>query len=369
MPRIKKTRIAIFPNFGFDTGVATYFSEEEYEIVPIDMTHKNLMEHYSQEVYGEWCYPVKLMVAAAEKAVREDKVEKIIGVNIKLCRYPFVLGDLKRWIKQDFEYYPFSVKAPSLSIPGFYNLYKQLHKVDPKITLIRYLAKLPTALKRLRIAEKMQSIYYKNLPLVNNPPQFKKEFHNFKHQLIKVKTLKESQQIRDNFKTFAKSQIKLKKPKNRLVLSGDFSIYATEFPLFDLDLFLEKHNTEIVMNYAISKAHNLINFSKYAKLAKKIIAKVFSSSQNKVKANDYYLVEIMTLAQFLQDLDRKVDGVIFIKPNMCAPCENLSYILKENKYFEKPVVEISYDEHSGVNGIMTRLEAFLNIVEERRIKV
>ena len=37
-------------------------------------------------------------------------------------------------------------------------------------------------------------------------------------------------------------------------------------------------------------------------------------------------------------------------------------------FFRIRIVEISYDEHSGANGIITRLEVFLNIVNERKVK-
>jgi hypothetical protein len=50
---------------------------------------------------------------------------------------------------------------------------------------------------------------------------------------------------------------------------------------------------------------------------------------------------------------------------MCAPCENLSFILKENNNLDLPILELSYDAHSGSNGIITRLEAFLHILKER----
>ncbi len=61
------------------------------------------------------------------------------------------------------------------------------------------------------------------------------------------------------------------------------------------------------------------------------------------------------------------DGVIHILPFTCTPEIVAQSILPEvSKDFQIPLLSFSMDEHSGMAGIQTRLEAFLDLLEQKR---
>jgi len=155
------------------------------------------------------------------------------------------------------------------------------------------------------------------------------------------------------------------KPQHRILLSGDFTLFAIQFFLFDLDVVLARKGIEYVQPYSPYSSASLVKRGKAMRQAKKLLKKTFSTKYNKIDTRDRFVVENITLAQIMKGLEQDVEGIIYIKPLMCTPCDNVGYVLKKEKNFNLPFVEISYDEHSGINGIMTRIDAFVNILDEK----
>jgi len=362
-----KEKIAIFPNFIFETLVSTFLDKDKFEVVRLDPSKKGLADRYGQEVFGEWCFPLKIMVAMYEEAVDKQGVKKIIGINFNICRTPLILGDIKRWIKKDFEYYPIEMNDLAPSGKYLRNIYDQLKKCAPGFGFLSFASRARLALKRVGFAGNMRNYYRKMLPLVNNPQLFQTSYHDFCKKMIDADNMKDSQQVYDDFLKKGEEMKIRDKPKYRFLISGDILIIGTKFPLMNLDLELAKHGVEMI-NPGISASAYHLKYSKYAKRAKKIFSEVFSTKHHKSIANEFHIIEMATLQQIFAGLDQNPDGIIYLKPMMCGPCENLSYILRKENYFGFPAVELSYDEHSGVNGLLTRLEAFINVVAEQKMK-
>jgi predicted nucleotide-binding protein (sugar kinase/HSP70/actin superfamily) len=64
-----------------------------------------------------------------------------------------------------------------------------------------------------------------------------------------------------------------------------------------------------------------------------------------------------------------VDGVIQVYPFTCMPEQSAREILPNvSKEYKKPILSLSFDEHAAEAGFLTRLEAFVETIYERRIK-
>jgi hypothetical protein len=360
-----KTKIALFPVFEFEAGISVFLDFERFSLVPLRFDDSKVTEKYGQKVFGEWCFPLKLAVAAVEKAVVEDGVRAVFSIAPEMCRYPLALGNIRRWIEADFDYYTVQMESAYLSLKYFKNLYLQLKKLLGSLGMLRYLATLPFAFWKIRLARKMEKCLYQYLPLVNNPLWLRQQFEIKRARFLATNKRSELKALVREFEKLAKAAQVKEEPIKKLLISGDFSVIAIDFPIFDLPLFLAKHSVQIVQTYSVLTARSLKSGSRYAKRAKKLISKVISNQHHQSKPSSFHLLEVMTIALTLKGREEGVDGVLFIKPNMCAPCENLSFILKENNNLDLPILELSYDAHSGSNGIITRLEAFLHILKER----
>lgn len=359
-----KTKIAIFPLFGLETLISTFLDKKRFEIVPVKIVKDKTIERYGQEIFGDWCYSLKLFVSVFEKLVVEKNVQKIVGIRINLCKYPLVMGDLKKWIKKDFEYYQLSMAELCVSKETISDFFIQIKKIDPELTLLNFTKKIPTVLRRLNLSKEMTKLYYKNLPLVRSPLTFKKKFEELKQRFLLTDGIADSEKVYSELlKVIEKEKIH-EKAKYKFLVAGDATTVLLGFPFFDLDLFLAKNSAELFQSWPSSIYD--FKLSKYSRRAKEILKKSMSSKKFPIKISDKHIVETITLSEILKGLDQKIDGIIYIKPNMCTPLDNISYVIKKEKFFGFPFVEISYDEHSGVNGMITRLEAFINIVADKK---
>lgn len=362
--KAEKTKVAIFPSFVFEVGMATVLDKEKFEIVPMDVTSKDVTDKFGQEVYGDWCFPLKFAVAVHEQAVVEGGAQVVMGVNFNVCRYPLVMGDIKKWVKKDFEYYPVMVDKVCPSLVSYVDALKQLNKTVPGFDKFKALKRVPLAVKRALMTGDIEKLYFKNLPLVKNPRILKNDFNSIKRKFIMADTMKESKEIFEGFRSRTEKQAIRQKPKYRFMITGDFSVNLA-FPIIELDIFMAKHGAEIVTK-GLPATMQQLKLSKNWSRSKEIISKHLSTKTQKIEVSERHLIEALTLYEILEVVEQGVDGIIFIKPTMCTPCDNLSYVIREEKNFGLPMVEITYDGHHGVNGIITRLEAFINIVSERK---
>jgi hypothetical protein len=64
-----------------------------------------------------------------------------------------------------------------------------------------------------------------------------------------------------------------------------------------------------------------------------------------------------------------VDGVIHLAPFSCTP-EVMAHnaLLTLQRECQVPILSLSFDEHTGRAGLLTRLEAFVDILERRRLR-
>jgi hypothetical protein len=361
MIKDNKVRIAFAPIFSFEVAMSTFFDKKKYEIVPIDFEQKAFEKNYGQKIFGDWCAPLKFLLACFEKAVVEDKVEKIIGINFNFCSFPFILGNIHKWIGETFEYYPISMSKLVPDPVSFVEAVKQLRRSNQSFSPTGFLKLLPVAVKRMGIAQSMKKLYFKTLPLTKNPKLYKHKYTQYKRKLVLTDGLNKSQRVYQQFEKISERMKVLEKPKKRVLISGDAEVIVMEFALFELDIYLAERGIEIVQ---ATLAYQSNQKNELGKKARELVTRDFSSENSKTLAGDQHLIELSTIYHVLQGISKGIDGIIYIKPNMCSPCDNVSYILKQNNYFDYPFVELSYDEHSGVNGLMTRLEAFLNILSE-----
>ncbi|MBC8495987.1 hypothetical protein H8D36_07560 [archaeon] len=361
---VKKIKVTALPNFSFEAAVSSFIDKSKYEFIPISYSKKKLLEKYAQNVFGDWCYPLKAIVAMYEAAIMEQGVKKIISVNLGVCRYPHALGDIKKWITADFEYFAVPQTSLGQTTQFMLRFMDQIKKAFPDMNNAKMVKRIPFARMRMKLVKEMEKTYFESLPLVKNAQTLKTVFNKYRHSFLNADSQSESKAIVDEFIKIAKKQIIHKKPKFKLLLGGDTSLVLLEFGLFDLDVFLGQNRVQVVCPYYPTSRQ--LKTSKYGKQAREIYKRAFSNKHSSMELTDKHDVEIYALYHLLDGIDQGVDGVVFIKPTMCTPCDSLSFVLKKENYFEIPFVEFSYDEHSGINGIETRLEAFINIVGENK---
>jgi predicted nucleotide-binding protein (sugar kinase/HSP70/actin superfamily) len=66
----------------------------------------------------------------------------------------------------------------------------------------------------------------------------------------------------------------------------------------------------------------------------------------------------------------EVDGLVFVLPFQCGPASMLETLVEAvaNEHPQTPYTAIVLDEHTGEAGLMTRLEAFLDMIRRRKAR-
>lgn len=65
--------------------------------------------------------------------------------------------------------------------------------------------------------------------------------------------------------------------------------------------------------------------------------------------------------------DNKIDGVITLTAFGCGPDSlMIERITRKSKYFNKPILNLTIDEHTGEAGFITRLEAFVDMLYRKK---
>ena len=86
---------------------------------------------------------------------------------------------------------------------------------------------------------------------------------------------------------------------------------------------------------------------------------------NGISKDNYftYNKEIMAAVSYYHDM---VDGIILITAFPCGPDSLCNEMIK--RYVNIPTIELTIDDNNSNTGIETRLESFIDILKERKIK-
>jgi predicted nucleotide-binding protein (sugar kinase/HSP70/actin superfamily) len=81
--------------------------------------------------------------------------------------------------------------------------------------------------------------------------------------------------------------------------------------------------------------------------------------------------EIMQAIRYFLTKGRgEIDGVIFLISFACGPDSLISeLIMRDMKVVGLPFLEITMDEHSGEAGMITRIEAFVEMARRKKKKL
>jgi len=71
-------------------------------------------------------------------------------------------------------------------------------------------------------------------------------------------------------------------------------------------------------------------------------------------------------AAILMNKRPDIEGLVFVSCFGCGPDSFIGELI-ERKYFTKPFLRLTVDEHTGEAGVVTRLEAFCDMLRRRRI--
>lgn len=286
------------------------------------------------------------------------------GANIILqagggCRYGYY-AELQEQILKDLNYKFEFVNFIENNHISILKVYKFAKKLNPKLNIIKYYYYLLNTIIIVLIMDKL-GIYmreYVGFEEVHNSfENIEKEM--FKELSKKINTIK---LIRIYFKYKHKyKNCKINMPKNPLKVGIVGELYSIMEPYSSC--YIEKKLAEKGVQVKRYTTITYLLLQKKYKLKKHL--------RNGKKYIKYHLgadaTESVVITQKLAKLG--YDGIIHIKSFGCTPEINAMPIMEKiSKEYKIPIIYFSFDSQDNTVGVDTRLEAFYDMILEKKQK-
>lgn len=315
--------MSFYNNYPFWYG---FFTSLGFKIVLSDPTTKQTMSEGSALVVTETCLPIKIYLG-------------------------HILNLLKKGVSNIF--------VPSLQ------------SVAPKIYNCSKIRGLPDLVRNVvkgdfRLIEATLDKSAKNQGLYTFLEEAVRPFGITNMDEIK-KASKQGWRVYNNFMVMARSGMSYKKALH-YALSGKVLI-EEQTNSAPINVALVSHGYNIYDDRACMKI-----FEKLEKMDVKVFTSlqltdeqmeegIASLGQHRYWANEYEMTG--TAGHYLKD--NKIDGIITLNAFGCGPDSlMIERITRKAKEFNKPILSLTIDEHTGEAGFITRLEAFIDMLFRKK---
>lgn len=307
-----------------------FFTDLGIEIVLSDKTTKKSVSEGSSLVVTETCLPVKVFIGhilnLLEKGVDTIFVPSIQSIAPKIYNCSKIRGlpDLVRnVVKRDFTIIEATLDKSEKN-QGFYEFLKEIVKPFGI-----------TDEKRIKKASKIGWKVYNNFRVMSSSGVDYKQAMNYALQ----------------GKVFIPAQEK-EYPISVALVSHPYNIFDERISMKIFDKLKD-------MDVKVYSALQLTN--------EQMAEGINALGQSIYWANEYEMTGCA--GHYLKD--NKIDGLITLTSFGCGPDSLMvERITRKSKYFNKPLLNLTIDEHTGEAGFITRLEAFVDMLyRKKRAKI
>lgn len=291
--------------------VKTFLERIGIDVVISDQTTKQIMNQGIQDAITDACVPIKLFHGHVKNLIERVDcvfVPRLISVDNESTFCPKFLG---------------LPDMLSCSMPKFKNMFEV--RIDIKNS------KLKLFLLCLKVAKQFKVGFFKAYgAYLRAMSSFKNHIYQFLQGGIPPLGIVAQR----------------KNPEIKLAIVGyPYMLYD---PYLSLDLIKKLINMGV---YVITP--EMISDKKKQKQVKKLQKTLFWSFSNNVMRTAYYFLE-----------NKSVDGIIHVTAFGCGPDFIVDKIMEiEARNCKMPYLTITLDEHTGQEGVNTRLEAFVDMLK------
>ncbi len=349
--------IISFPHLGNYSIPITFFLEKttnvEVKIAP-PITKKTieLGSKYSPDFV---CLPFKYNLGNFIESLEA-------GANILVqagggCRYG-CYGEVQKQILKDLGYNFEFLSLMDNGKVSIFSIYKALKKLNKKLFFLKYFYYLLLTMLMLFFMDKIENFIRLNIGFETIKNSFKTKE---KEMLNQFKQTKGFLSLIYNYLKYKKQfkKIKINKPKDCLKIGiiGELYTSMEQFSSYFIEENLAKFNIQV------KRFTNLT----YLLVKKKLVKKKLLKEVKKYVTYDLGADGLDNVARAKYLIKKKYDGIIHIKPFGCTPeIGAIPIINKVCKDYKMPIIYFSFDAQNSDEGIKTRLEALVDMLERKR---
>jgi predicted nucleotide-binding protein (sugar kinase/HSP70/actin superfamily) len=347
----------------------TFFKRLGWDvIIPPPITKKTieLGSRYAPEFA---CFPLKINLGNMIEALELGAEVIFMAGGHGPCRFGYY-GEVEKTILKDlgynFEFYVFEPYAGRFK--KFFQPICQLFKYEKNLLKIYNAGKI--AWEQGKAIDVITKSVYRIWPREEIPGTTKRLYQS---AIAKIKKADSVSTIRyivdDTLKQLGEIKIKKETPL-KVALVGEIYAVLEPYMNFNLEDFLSDRGVEVTRTIYITDWAEEQLIPKKIRQKKKIghheESKRFACGYLDHFVGGHGIETVGTAVKYAQ---AGYDGVIQVLPFTCMPEIVAQSILPSiSRDYEIPILTIIIDEHSGQAGLITRLEAFIDLLQWKRSK-
>lgn len=286
------------------------------------------------------------------------------GANILIqagggCRYGYY-AELQEQILKDLGYHFEFINLIEDNHVSLKKLYKEAKKINNKLNIFKYIYYLIQGVLLIITMDKLDNYLRRNIGFEIEKGTFEQAEKQYKASISSNKlSIFKIIKLYYKYKKLYKS-IPIKKENNlKILLIGELYSLMDPEASNHLERNLAKEGIEII---------------RYTDLTYLLLIKRFMRKLLLIKGKNYvkYLLGAdgtESVVHMLDHCKKGIDGVIHIKSYGCVPEINaISTLNKISEEYKTPIIYLSFDGENSVANIDTKLEAFKDLIENKKKK-
>lgn len=352
-----KTRSVSFPRYAEYNCAFQYIVEQalgcRYVMPPV--LTKRTMELGTKYSPDFVCTPFKTILGSMIEAL-EAGADTLLMTH-GLCRLGYY-GELLEQILRDLGYQFDFINLSDYDMSKKKEYIRIVRRFNPKVNYARFLVQFMEGVRMVEYVDEITCEYYKNCGFDATGGQYKRAYQDF---LTAMYTARNRGDVEAGYRAAKRSlqSIPLDKPQRplRVGIVGEFYTAMDAFSNLEVEQKLADMGVEV------HRWMNVTNqFLRYGSGQKNLRVKIQDLSVYDMgptsTANIWYARECA---------ERGYDGLIHIKSAACTPEIDVMPVLQNiSADYKVPVLYLTYDAQTSDVGLMTRLEAFYDMIDMRK---
>ncbi len=356
MAEAKKRNVS-FPRYAEYNCAFKYIVEQALGckyVMPPALT-KRTMELGTKYSPDFVCTPFKTMLGSMIEAL-EAGADTLLMTH-GLCRLGYY-GELLEQILRDLGYQFDFINLSDYDMSKKKEYIRIVRRFNPKANPARFLTQFIEGVRMVEYLDDITAEYYQNCGFDATHGDYKRAYQDF---LTAMYTAQIKSDVEAGYRAAKRAlqAVPLDKPKHplRVGIVGEFYTAMDAFSNLELEQKLADMRVEV------HRWMNVTNqFLRYGSGQKNLRVKIQDLCQYDMgptsTANIWYARECA---------DRGFDGLIHIKSATCTPEIDVMPVLQNiSADYKIPVLYLTYDAQTSDVGLMTRLEAFYDMIDMRK---
>ncbi|MBU5483123.1 CoA protein activase [Clostridium sp. MSJ-11] len=355
-----------FPHMGnLYAGLKGVFEDLGVEVICPPKCSKTTLEIGTKNSPEQICIPFKITLGNYIESIAMGADTLFMWGGCDACRIGFY-NTLHKLILKDLGYDIELICVKQLNSPERIKTFlEQLKRVSGNASYFKLISLFKKGVDLIYKIETLDELALKVRPREINKGSVDHLYDRFEEEIYKVKGCDETSKLIENYIDELKS-IPINKNKECLKIGIVGEIYTVVEPFINFNIVKKLGNLGVEVDMAVTTGRFLkeqIDFLPFVKSKKKEIHKA---------AAPYINLEIggharHTVGETILYSKSNYDGVIHLLPFTCMPEIVAQSILPTvEKNHNMPILKLVLDEMTGEAGYLTRLEAFVDLLNTRK---